>query len=288
MQRDLREERQQRRDLVGDDLRRMIVAVVHQRDAPVHVHRGVGQRELAGTDGVRLHANAEDLALDAGLDLCKVKRLGEDLVDALTIAPARAQTVRRDILEAVSRPDVHHARLTQLLGQIGADADARLAVLDPEAAGLLIGRGQRQRVALGMGEERGIEVRADAARFAVIHPRLEVLGLQPVAVHPAAVLLIEDGVACVEADLLPARTEGEHLVKIGHQLLRRAGAARIIARRLDAAGQGLAGIGVKAAHIVSLPAVDGHRYGRKARDGLLRIHAQCSIPFSCFHVAHIT
>ena len=46
----------------------MIVAVVHQRDALLPVHGGVAQGKLRAAHGAALHADAEDLALYAGLD----------------------------------------------------------------------------------------------------------------------------------------------------------------------------------------------------------------------------
>ena len=79
--------------------------------------------------------------------------------------------------------------LAQLVRQILRDADAGLAVLDPELAGLLVGGGQGQRIALGMGEEGGVEVTAHISFLAEVHPLLEVLGLQLVTVDPAAVFL---------------------------------------------------------------------------------------------------
>ena len=257
----------------------MIVAVIHQRDALAGIHRGVAQGILRAAHGVGFHANAEHLRLHAGLHLVKVKGLGQDLVHGLLVAHAGTHAVGGNILEAVAGPDVHDAGLAQLLGQVLADADAGLAMLDPEAAGLLIGRGQGQRVALGVREEGGVEVAAQAALLAEIHPLLEVLGLDLVTIHPAAVLLIEDGVAGMEVHLLGAGAQLHHHVQVGHQLFGGAGAAGIVAGGLDAAGQGRVGVAIKAAHVVALPAVQAHGRLAELFHGSVHVHADGGVAF---------
>ena len=286
VQGDLREEGQQRGDLVAHDLGGVIVAVVHQRDAFVAVHGGVGESELRAAHGVSLHADAEDLRFDAGLDLVEVEGFGQDRVDRRAVALARPHAVGGHVLEAVAGPDVHHALFAQLLGQVRRDADAGLPVLDPELARLLVRRGKRQRVALGVGEEGGVEVAAQAPRLAEVHPLLKMLRLEPVAVRPLA--LVEDRVAGVQVQLRPAGDEGQHLVEVGHQLLGRAGAAGVVAGGLDAAGQRRVGIGVEAAHIVALPAVEGDGDGLQPLDRGVRVHAEKGVFLFCFGVAHLS
>ena len=175
MQGNLREEAQQRRDFVADYLGGVIVAVVHEGDALTPVHGGVVQGELRAAHGVALHADAEHLALHAGLDLGKVKGLGENFVDGLLVAQPGPQTVGRNVLEAVACPDVHGTNLPQLLRQILGNARAGLAVLHPKVPGFLVGRAQRQRITLGVGEEGGVEVRAEAVLFAELHPWCKML-----------------------------------------------------------------------------------------------------------------
>ena len=67
VERDLREEGQQGRNLVADHLGGMVVAVIHQRNALFPVEGGVAQGKLGTAHGVSLHADAEHLAFDAGL-----------------------------------------------------------------------------------------------------------------------------------------------------------------------------------------------------------------------------
>ena len=83
VQGNLREEGQQRRDLIADHLSGMVVAVVHQGDALAGIHGGVAQGKLRTAHGVALHADTEHLAFDAGLDeLCQqVDEIDEDLSD---------------------------------------------------------------------------------------------------------------------------------------------------------------------------------------------------------------
>ena len=154
----LREEGQQGRDLIADHLGGVVVTVIHQRNALFPVEGGIAQGKLSAAHGVRLHTDAEHFALDAGLHQLEVVRLAQNLVDAGLVTVAGTFAIRRYVLKAVARPDVHGAGLSQLLGQILADADAGLAVFYPEFPGLLVGAGKGQRVALGVGEKGGVEV----------------------------------------------------------------------------------------------------------------------------------
>ena len=286
MQRDLREEREQRGYLVGDDLRGVIMAVVHQRNALVAVHRGIAQRKFGAAYGIAFNADAEHLRLDAWLDLREIIRLGKDLVHGLSVPHSRPKAIRRDVLEAVTRPDVHRAGLAKLVGQILRNSDAGLAVLDPEAARLLVGAGQRQRVAHGMGEEGGVEVGADAVRLAEIHPLFEVLRLKLVTIHPLAVL--EYGVARVKVQLLRAGAQLQNHVDIGHQLFGCARSAGVIAGCLDSAGKWLGRVGVKTAHIVALPAVQRYWNRLEPRYCSVGFNAELCVFFSSLVVTHLS
>ena len=256
----LREEGQQGGNLVADYFGGMVVAVIHQRNALFPVEGGVAQGKLSAANGVRLHTDAEHLALDAGLHQLEVVRLAQNLVDAGLVTVAGTFAIRRYVLKAVARPDVHGAGLPQLLGQILTDADAGLAVFHPEFPGLLVGAGKGQWVALGVGEKGGVKVCAQPSCLAEIHPFFEVLQLQPVPVHPR-VFLVKNGVGGMEIDLFGAGAEGQHLVHICHQFLRGAGTTGVVAGGLDAAGQGLGGVGIKATDVISLPAVQRNGQG---------------------------
>ena len=80
------------------------MAVIHQRNALFPVEGGVAQGKLGTAHGVSLYADAEHLALDAGLHQLEVVRLAQDLVNACFIAVPGAFAVRRYVLKAVTRP----------------------------------------------------------------------------------------------------------------------------------------------------------------------------------------
>ena len=281
----LREESEERRNLVTYHLCGVIVAVVHEGDALALVHRRIAQGKLCTAHGVGLHADAEHLAFYAGLHEVKIVRLGENFVDGLFIAHSRPHPVGGDVLKAVPRPDVHDTGLPQLLGKILGNADAGFAVVDPEPAGFLTGAGQGQRVAFGVGEEGRVKVAAQPPIPAEVHPFLKVLRLQPVPVGPLTVL--KDGVAGMKIQLFPAGAELQNLIQIRHQLLGVSRPPGVVAGGLDAAGKGLSGVGVKAPDVVPLPAVQGNGDGFQRFHGFVHIDADVLIAFFCFLVSHV-
>ena len=100
MKSDLREECQQRRYFVADDFGRMIVPVIHERNAAIFIHCGIRQRKLRTACRIGLNAYSEHLALNARLNFFEVIRFREYRIDALTIADTRTESVRRHILES--------------------------------------------------------------------------------------------------------------------------------------------------------------------------------------------
>ena len=285
MQRHLLIESQNGRDLIADHFGGMIVAIVHQADAVI-TGGSVLQAPLSRTDGIAFHANAKDLALCAGVNLFLVKGFGQDLIEGLLIANTGAQTIGGDILKAVTGPDVHNAGLAQLIGQVLGDTNASFAVLHPELTNLFVGRGQGQRIAHGMGEEGRVEVAAQSALLAEINPLLEVLGFQLIPIHPTAILLVEDGIAGVEIHLHLTGDQGDHLVDIGHQFFVCTGPAGRGTGGLDTAGEGLVGIGVKTANIITLPAMQGNRNLLQLFHCGIGVDTQGSIFCFCFQVTH--
>ena len=257
------------------------MAVVHQRNALARIGGRIAQSILCAAHGIGFHADAEHLGFHTGLYLIKVEGLGQDFVHALLVAHAGTHPVGRNILEAVACPDVHDAGLTQFLCQIAADADAGLAVLNPETAGLLIGRSQGQRITHRMGEEGGVEVAAQATLLAIVHPLLEMLRFQLIPIHPATVFFIENGVGGMEVHFLGAGGQRQHHINIRHQLFRRAGTAGIVTGGLNTAGQRLLRVGVKAANVISLPAMQTNRCVAQLLHGCFHIHANGGITFLC-------
>ena len=101
-------------------------------------------------------------------------------------------------------------------------------------------------------------------------PRREVAGLERVAVDEA--VLAEDRVVGVEVEAVRAGDEREGLLDVGHQLLRRAGAAGVVAGRLDAAGE--RAVVVEADDVVALPAVHGDVEPAEGLEGGLDVDAE--------------
>ena len=137
-----------------------------------------------------------------------------------------------------------------------------------------------------MGEEGRVEVAAQSALLAEINPLLEVLGFQLIPIHPTAILLVEDGIAGVEIHLHLTGDQGDHLVDIGHQFFVCTGPAGIVTGGLDTAGEGLVGIGVKTANIITLPAMQGNRNLLQLFHCGIGVDTQGSIFCFCFQVTH--
>ena len=138
VERELLVEEQERGDLVGNDLGRMIVTVVHKRDKSVLLD--ISEGELGGTDGISLKTDTENLGLEGDKHLFMVIRHGDDLVEGLLESCARSDPVGGDILVAVGDPDIHDTGLAGLLGNgidLGYVPDAQLAVRIPEHAEIL-------------------------------------------------------------------------------------------------------------------------------------------------------
>ena len=89
VERDLVGEEQHRRDLVRDVLAEVEVAAVEEAEHVVL--RGVVHVELVRADGVALHADAEELALDRHLDERAVVVGREDFVERLLVDRARGR-----------------------------------------------------------------------------------------------------------------------------------------------------------------------------------------------------
>ena len=95
----------------------------------------------------------------------------------------------------------------------------------------------------GVGKAGGVKVDAETVFLGKGHPRGKVPVFDLIPVRPFAVR--KNGIGGVQIDALFTRDEGCRLQKIGLQLFKIAGAARVVARGLDAVA-GLAVLLVKA------------------------------------------
>ena len=123
-----------------------------------------------------------------------------------------------------------------------------------------------------MREEGGVEVELHAGLLRPLHPRLELLGADLVAVDHLALV---DAVAGVEVDAVLAGDEAEREGEVLHQLRGRTRLAGVVAGRLDAAG-GAAGR-LEPAYVVALPAVEGDGDLAEIGDHLLGVDADLRV-----------
>ena len=138
MQCQFREEAEERGDLIGNHFCRMIMAVIHQRQAFFLVCCRKTQRKLGRPCCVSFHADPEYLGLYAGFYLREIVGLGKDRFDGLFITHTGPHPVSRNILEAVACPDVHHAGHSCFFRKIVGDTDTCFSVLDPEVSCLFV------------------------------------------------------------------------------------------------------------------------------------------------------
>ena len=222
VQQDLVEVLEHGRDLVRDDLGRMVVAGVQAQE--LLARDGVAEVELVRADDVALRADAEQLALDGVAVVLRVDRLGEDRVERIGEPLARPLAVDGTVLGAVGDPDVGDAGGPQGLADRAADPAAGDAVVDPEPPDGRVGVGQGVAVGgQGVGEIRRVEVHADPPGLRPVDPVLEVLGLERVALDlPAAGL----GIAGVEVQAMRAGQERQRLVQVGSAARRACGPCR--------------------------------------------------------------
>ena len=268
MEHQFRHEEQERGDHVGHVLGHLIVAGVQG----VHQLAGgaVAGHEVVGAHGITLETDAEELRLQAGLHPREV--LLEDLVQGLGEDLAVALALHGLVLGTVVDPDVHDAGVALGLAHRVRDAAAALGVLDPEFADGGIGIGEGQVAALGMAEGGGVEVQLHVVLLGPLDPALEVIDGDLVAVHELAA---EVAVDLVEVQAVVARDEALREFDVGPDLVDVAGAARIVAGGLDAAGEACGAL--ETDHVVGLPAVQGDGGFLEGFDGLVGVDADGGI-----------
>ena len=130
-----------------------------------------------------------------------------------------------------------------------------------------------------MAEEGGIEIKAKAALFRVVHPRLEMLRPEFIPLRP--VFLRHDGVAGVQIQPFLARNQAAGLVKIGGQLFEGAGLAGIVSGGLNAAGKGFSGV-FQPGHVIPLPAMNRDRNLLQSGNSGIGVYAPRGVAFFGF------
>ncbi len=255
--------------------------VVHQRQTSLISGRQ-GQRKLRRSRRIRLHADTKYLRLYTGFYFCPVVRLGKYLLDRFLVTHPGAQTIRRHILETVTRPDVHNTGNTCLFCKMLRNSDTRFAVFDPEPAHLRIRTGKCQSVLHHrMREKSRIKIQPHSFFLRKRNPSLKMLRLQSVTV--CMFPFRKNRITRMYIDLLFTGDQGNGLIHIRHQFFRRPRLARIISRSLNTAGQRT--VMVKACYIVTLPAVHGDRHPFQSLQRSIRIHPDYRKDFFCRDVS---
>ncbi len=255
--------------------------VIHQRKTSLISGRQ-RQRKLRRSRRIGLHTNTKYLRLYTGFYFCPVVRLRKYLLDRLLITHPGTQTIRRHILETVTRPDVHNTGNSCLFRKILRNTDTRFAVFNPEPAHLRIRTGKRQSVLHHrMREKSRVKIQSHAFFLRKRNPSLKMLRLQPVTV--CVFSFRKNRIARMYIDLLFTGDQGNGLIHIRHQFFRRPRLARIISRSLNTAGQ--RAVMVKACYIVALPAVHGNRHPFQSLQRGIRIHPDCRKDFFCRDVS---
>ena len=254
-------------DLVGDHFRRMEVAGIEaQRRLTAG---GVTHIELVGADGVAFGADAEQLALH-GVDMVRrVELLADHLIKGVQQPLARGEAVNGYILHAVRHPDIHHRRRAQLFAKISGYAAAGFAVVDPELADLIVGVRQGKAVgAQRMREAGGVEIQPQFVGFRPRNPVFKVLRLNLIARYRRVGFQVNS----VQIETLWPRDQAQRLLKVGAEFFCIARFARVVAGRLDTAGQASRRV-FETGDVVTLPAVHGDGQTVQLAQGLLDIHA---------------
>ena len=234
------------------------------------------------TGHVAFRTDTEEFAFH-GVDFVgRGKLIRKDGVERFDEMLPRGHAVGGQVFIAVGNPHVDHAGGSECAPDVRPDGAATAGVLDPEFADGFVAMREGEAVRrFGVGEAGRIEVHPEAERLGPVDPRLEMTGLDLVAVDFFAAGLEVEG---MEVEPVLAGDEGENLFEVRAQFVRRAGAAGIIAGHGKAAA-GIAGRGgLESADIIALPAVDGDRGAGEGFEGFLGVHAERRVGFARYLV----
>ena len=145
---ELGDEQQQRRNGITDIFRGLVVARVERVNHVVF--RAVAGVEVVRAHGVGLHSDAEKFGFEARLHVGQF--LGQYLVERVFQYLAIAHLLHGVVFHAVVHPDVHDARVALSLAHGIGNAPATLGMFNPEVTDALVGIGERQITAFGVGE----------------------------------------------------------------------------------------------------------------------------------------
>ena len=151
-------------------------------------------------------------------------------------------------------------------------------MLNPEITNFIDRAGKGQAVHyLAVGEEGGVEIKADSFFLRKINPFFEMLRLDFVSVRKFTVF--KNSIACMQVQFMLSGHEAEYLINICHQFFRCPCLSGIVSGSLDSSGK--RSLLIKAGNIVALPAVHGNRNVFQGFHRLVGVHANCRINFLC-------
>ena len=274
MQENLRHEAQHGGNLVRQAFRGVIMPGI-KADEFLMFHR-VAEVELVHADRIAFRADTEELAFNRIAVVLRIEPLLEDGVERFGEPLTRSAPVGGGVFHAVGNPDVGDGRRTQRLAHCRADLTAGLTMLNPKLTDAFVLMRQRKAAGgFGMRKACGIEVQADTEGPGPCDPVAEMARLNFIAIH---FLTAELAVTRVQIEPVRAGNERECFRRVGAQLIRRAGFAGIIPRGHDAAGERPIEI-LKAAHVITLPAVQRDRDFGKRLEDFFGVHAVGGIAF---------
>ena len=177
--------------------------------------------------------------------------LGKDFIERLLEEPAVEGVVDTDVLAAVVYPEVHDAGVSLGLTHGVGDVAATASMLYPETAYALIGVGEGEAAALGMGETGGVEVQFGVVLPGPLYPALEIIDRHLVPIYH---LPLEVSVYLMQVEAVLTGYQALGLEDVLTQFVDVARRTGKVARALYAAAHG-SGLYLKSLHIICLPAM---------------------------------
>jgi len=230
----------------------------------------VASIEIVRTNGVSLESDAKQLSLETRLHSRQF--LGENLVETVLQDFAVAQFLHREVLASVVNPYVHDTRVVLEFTHSIGDTATTLSMLNPEIADLLVRISESKVSALRVRERSRVEVEFQVMLLCPLHPALEVLHLNLVAVNK---LSAEFSVGLVQVQTEGSGKERFHLINILAQLIDIASLSRIVSCGLDTAR--CCHVALKADNVVCLPAVERYRSFLESLDSLVCIDTKSGV-----------
>src|SRR5579872_3725432 len=217
-----------------------------------HPTRGsVGHIEVVRTDSTALSADPEEFPFDRDLMVLPLHCV-KNLIERCHQALSRSKPICGRVLISIRDPDIHHARIVQLLADELAHSAACYAVINPESSDPFIGVAKSQVLrAMGVRETSWVEIQTKLMLPRPINPTLEINRLDSVSLDRSVRFKIDR----MQIDPLCAWDKRQGHLQIRPQFVGISGTAWIAPCRLNPAGQ-TSFSALEPENIVTLPALD--------------------------------